>query len=55
MQATELIGAIDKKVFGRLLPAKKPNLSVALSNRLYSVYAEDMAGLEELLERDLRH
>ncbi len=51
--ASEAIRQFDRQVMIRLFRNPKPWLSPALAYRLYQLYAEDIARLEALLERDL--
>ncbi len=51
--ASEAIRQFDRRVMIRLFKNPRPRLSPALAYRLYQLYAEDIARLEALLERDL--
>jgi len=51
--ASEAIRQFDRRVMIRLFKNPRPQLDPALAYRLYSLYAEDIARLEALLDRDL--
>jgi hypothetical protein len=50
-----MLTRVDRHVLARFLPDRKPRLSDSLQSRLSSLYAADIASLEQYLGRDLSH